>query len=83
MKPDREDDLTQRVFEQLKKQGPLSPSQISVELLEPLTAVMRALEELRDEGFAGLRPDRDKSRPYPPEETAWGLVARRPQRAAA
>ena len=65
--------LAKEVFELLRRRGPLSSSQISVELCINLTQVMEVLCELRDEGLVEIRPDRDVSREYSEMETPWGV----------
>lgn len=65
-------DASNEVFELLKRRGPLSPSQISVELGLLEEEVRSALKELSEERIVEERPDRD-----PHLETPWGL--RRPR----
>lgn len=63
-----------KIFELLKRKGPLCASQVSIELLLPLRKVMAGLRKLHDEGIVELRPDRDEVNNEDEELTPWGLT---------
>lgn len=65
--------LEKKIFDLLRRKGPLCPCQISVELLTPAGFVMISLRKLRDFNLIDVRPDRDKYRDYGESETPWGL----------
>ena len=58
------------VFNELKKNGPMCPCQISVELLMTMKEVHATLDALKKEGHVDRRPDRNM---LPDEEEAWGI----------
>lgn len=62
-----------KIFDILKRKGPLCSSQISVELLLPITKVEAGLKKLEEEGIVELRPDRNDSINRNSELTPWGL----------
>jgi len=66
--------VTEEIFNLLKRRGPLCASQIAVEMGRSLRGVTTALEEMRAEGLVEPRPDRDRTMPYDQYETPWGLV---------
>jgi hypothetical protein len=63
--------LAGRVFETLKRQGPLCESQLSVELLEGPGPILLALRELSGTGLVEKRPDENPR--YQSAEVPWGL----------
>ena len=65
--------LLDKIFDILKRKGPLCSSQISVELLLPITKVEAGLKKLEEEGIVELRPDRNDSINRNSELTPWGL----------
>ncbi len=67
-------DVRGKVFDLLKRRGPLCASQIAVELGRSLKGVTADLNEMRAEGSVEPRPDRGRSMPQDEFETPWGLV---------
>lgn len=63
--------LIDRVFELLKRRGPLCQSQISAYLLTGTRHVDQALEELKRMGVVEPRPDHDPT--LRDIEKPWGL----------
>jgi transcription initiation factor IIE alpha subunit len=53
--------LSDEVFELLKRKGPLCASQISLELLLPLAKVQKVLASLNEDGLVEIRPSRDQN----------------------
>jgi len=62
-----------RIFELLKRSGPLCMSQIAVDLGLPFKKVKSALEGLSQEGLVERRPDKDREIEYDEQEVPWGL----------
>jgi Mn-dependent DtxR family transcriptional regulator len=63
--------LIERVFELLKRRGPLCQSQLSVHLLASTRDIEKALQQLTQMGIVEHRPDRN---PVLREiEEPWGL----------
>jgi len=67
-------DVDERVFNLLKRQGPLCASQIAVEVGLSLKRLEPTLDRLRSAGVIELRPDRDRSLSPDEAETPWGLA---------
>jgi hypothetical protein len=63
--------LPERIFELLKRRGPLCQSQLSSELLTGTREIDRALQELEKLGVAEPRPDRSDY--LRQAEQPWGL----------
>ena len=63
-------ELADRVFEILKRRGPMCESQLSAELVVGLKSIATSLEQLEREGIVERRPDHDQAIDT---ETAWGL----------
>ena len=71
---DVSEDLVDEVFKLLRKKGPLSRTQISVDLLIPYKKVETALQTLRVRGVVEQRSDYDKSSQFEPSTSPWGLA---------
>jgi predicted transcriptional regulator len=63
-----------RIFDLLKRKGPLCASQISVELLVPLRDVTAALRQLRDRREVEPRRVDVLSKEFDEECAPWGLA---------
>lgn len=66
------DGLEKEVVGLLLDQGPLCPSQISVELVISLKMVNQLLGSLESRGIVKRRPDRDKKLSVDPTQIPWG-----------
>ena len=66
-------ELTEDVFNLLKRRGPLCASQIAVELGQSLRSVAEALHSLKDARIIEPRPDSNILFQQE-EETPWGLA---------
>ncbi|MFN2455710.1 MAG: winged helix-turn-helix domain-containing protein [Pyrinomonadaceae bacterium] len=68
------EEISDEIFELLKRRGPLCISQISVELLLPPRKVQESLKALKETGLIDLRPDRNETQNNNADLTPWGLA---------
>jgi hypothetical protein len=68
--------VAEKIFRLLRHRGPLSATQISIELLEQLETIREALALLRAEQVVEERPDRRGAQGVDADLIAWGLAKR-------
>jgi len=69
----RGEQIGSEIFRALRSRGPLSASQISVELVLPLRDIVAGLKYLLDKGVIEKRPDSDTPEGAQDDEIVWGL----------